>query len=128
MISIWHLHIHSINTSSLDDREALLRELNALTSADISDFTTLIKESNGTRQNQDPADIILQHTLAAQDVGDKLTSSVIAQQDLLKEILIGNENFVRARKSDPVTVKRDAMVCDNMLFITFSLLFFCVIC
>ena len=62
------------------------------------------------KSNQDPAEIISQHLSAAQDIGDRLTSSVMAQDDLLKEILIGNENFIKARKSDPITVKRDTMV------------------
>ena len=101
--------IHPSICSNTDDREALLKELAAYTSADISDFSTLVKPID-KKQNQDPTDIISQHLAAAQDVGDRITSSVMSQDDLLKEILIGNENFVRARKSDPVTVQRDAMV------------------
>jgi hypothetical protein len=101
--------IHPSIFSNTDDRGALLKELIEYTSADISDFSTLVKPSD-KKQNQDPADIISQHLAAAQDVGDRITSSVISQDDLLKEILAGNENFVRARKSDPVTVQRDAMV------------------
>lgn len=101
--------IHPSICSDTDDREALVKELTEYTSADISDFSTLVKASD-KKQNQDPADIISQHLAAAQDVGDRITSSVISQDDLLKEILVGNENFVRARKSDPVTVQRDAMV------------------
>ena len=103
----------SIICSNTDDREALLKELTEYTSADLSDSSTLVKP-NDKKHNQEPADIISQHLAAAQDVGDRITSSVISQDDLLKEILIGNENFVRARKSDPVTVQRDAMVRYNM--------------
>lgn len=103
---------HPSICSNTDDREALVKELTEYTSADISDFSTLVKASD-KKQNQDPADIISQHLAAAQDVGDRITSSVISQDDLLKEILVGNENFVRARKSDPVTVQRDAMVRYN---------------
>lgn len=119
----------------LDDREALLVELTGFTSADISDFATLIKGNNSiNKSNQDPAEIISQHLSAAQDIGDRLTSSVMAQDDLLKEILIGNENFIKARKSDPITVKRDTMVrtllhiykllCRYELFVLLLFIFF----
>ena len=100
----------------------MLRELTGLTSADINDFTTLIKENN-SNHNQEPADVITLHLSSAQDIGDKLTSSVIAQDELLKEILIGNDNFISARKSDPVTVKRDAMVCYDMIHVLFFAVF-----
>jgi hypothetical protein len=123
-----------------------VKELTEYTSADINDFSTLVKASD-KKQNQDPADIISQHLAAAQDVGDRITSSVISQDDLLKEILTGNENFVRARKSDPVTVQRDAMVryalavpplhdshCEPyydsyfLLLTAYLLLIFCTVC
>ena len=58
----------------------------------------------------------------------------MAQDDLLKEILIGNENFIKARKSDPITVKRDTMVrtllhiykllCRYELFVLLLFIFF----
>ena len=49
--------------------------------------------------------------LEAQGAAQAVTESASLQENLLAAIFVANEAFVRARKTDPLTVDRDDMVC-----------------
>ena len=50
------------------------------------------------------------HILEAENAAMVITTSVTKQEELLKSILNANEIFLRARKTDPLTIERDEMV------------------
>lgn len=91
-----------------DEREELLVKLKAATSVDISDY--VISTTRSSQSNPEPADVINEYLEEVEDISTKLTRSVQQQDDILKDILLANDNFIKARKSDPITLQRDKMV------------------
>ena len=82
--------------------------MKAATSVDISDY--VISTTRSSQSNPEPADVINEHLEEVEDISTKLTRSVQQQDDILKDILLANDNFIKARKSDPITLQRDKMV------------------
>ena len=92
----------------LDEREKLLEELKSITSLDISSY--LISMDGSAHQNVEPSDIIAGYLSEAQRTAAKIVTSVADQEEILRNILVANENFVKARKNDPITLQTDKMV------------------
>lgn len=91
-----------------DEREDLLAKLKAAASVDIS--VHVISTTRSSETYLEPADVITAYLEEAQGIANMLKRSVERQEEILKTILLANDNFIKARKSDPITLQRDNMV------------------
>jgi hypothetical protein len=97
-------------------------KLKAATSVDLSDY--VISTTRASAKQCEPADVIAEYIEEVEDISSKLMQSVQRQEDVLKEILVANDNFIKARKSDPITLQRDKMVRIGVIFVLYCIVYF----
>jgi ALIX V-shaped domain binding to HIV len=107
--------------SCLDEREELLVKLKAATSVDLSDY--VISTTRASAKQCEPADVISEYIEVVEDMSSKLMQSVQRQEEVLKDILVANDNFIKARKSDPITLQRDKMVRIGVMFVMYYVVY-----
>jgi ALIX V-shaped domain binding to HIV len=107
--------------SCLDEREELLVKLKAATSVDLSDY--VISTTRASAKQCEPADVISEYIEVVEDISSKLMQSVQRQEEVLKDILVANDNFIKARKSDPITLQRDKMVRIGVMFVMYYVVY-----
>jgi hypothetical protein len=90
-------------------------KLKAATSVDMSDY--VISTTRSSAKQCEPADVIAEYIEVVEDISSKLMQSVQRQAEVLKDILLANDNFIKARKSDPITLQRDKMVRVGVVFV-----------
>ena len=87
----------------------MLEELKTITSLDISNYL-ISMDGSAEHQNLEPSDIIAGYLSEAQRTAARIVTSVADQEEILRNILMANENFVKARKNDRITLQSDRMV------------------
>mmetsp|Transcript_4390 Transcript_4390/g.4529 ORF Transcript_4390/g.4529 Transcript_4390/m.4529 type:complete len:923 (-) Transcript_4390:423-3191(-) len=88
----------------IDDREQLLNALKAFVSRDVLDSLS------GHVEEGDYVNVVTSHFDEAKDIALKVDHGIQKQIEVLKIILIANDNFDKARETDPLVLERDEVI------------------